>query len=163
MQPFDYTALPGRVIFGSGTLARVPELLAELGGKHALVLSTPQQADVGERALALLGAAGAGLFSGATMHTPVEVTEQALAYARSIGADSVVSVGGGSTTGLGKALALRTDMPQVVVPTRANRLAPTWAAEKSWCAVTSMLQSLSPPLRIRVSSPIAVSSSISAE
>ncbi|MXO73254.1 maleylacetate reductase [Alteraurantiacibacter buctensis] len=117
MQPFDYTALPGRVIFGSGTIARVPGALADLGGKRALVLTTPQQAAAGEQMLALLGAAGAGLFSGATMHTPVEVTEQALSHARQVGADSVVAVGGGSTTGLGKALALRTGLPQVVVPT----------------------------------------------
>lgn len=117
MQPFDYTALPGRVIFGRGTLARVPEMVRDLGGARALVLTTPQQADAGERVLAQLGHLGVGLFSGATMHTPVEVTEQALAQARQLGADCVVSVGGGSTTGLGKALALRTDMPQVVVPT----------------------------------------------
>lgn len=117
MQPFDYTALPGRVIFGRGTLARVPEMVAGLGGKRALVLTTPQQAAAGEQMLALLGVAGAGLFSGATMHTPVEVTGQALAYARQVGADSVVAVGGGSTTGLAKVLALRTGLPQVVVPT----------------------------------------------
>ena len=32
-------------------------------------------------------------------------------------ADCLLSLGGGSTTGLGKALALRTDLPQIVVPT----------------------------------------------
>jgi maleylacetate reductase len=32
-------------------------------------------------------------------------------------ADCVVSLGGGSTTGLGKAIALRTDLPQIVIPT----------------------------------------------
>ncbi|KAG6834274.1 hypothetical protein H0H93_010735, partial [Arthromyces matolae] len=32
-------------------------------------------------------------------------------------ADCVVSVGGGSTIGLGKAIALRTDLPQIVIPT----------------------------------------------
>ncbi len=117
MQPFDYTALPGRVIFGRGTLVRVPEVVAGLGGMRALVLSTTQQVDVGESVLDLLGDLGAGLFSGATMHTPVEVTRQALAYARQVNADCIVSVGGGSTIGLGKALALRTEMPQVVVPT----------------------------------------------
>ena len=51
------------------------------------------------------------------MHTPVEVTETALAAALDQRADGLVAVGGGSTTGLGKALALRTDLPQIVVPT----------------------------------------------
>ncbi len=51
------------------------------------------------------------------MHTPVEVTERALAYAREVKADCTVALGGGSTTGLGKAIAVRTDLPQVVIPT----------------------------------------------
>jgi len=51
------------------------------------------------------------------MHTPVEVTEQALAVAHDLRADGVVAIGGGSTTGLSKALALRTDLPQIIIPT----------------------------------------------
>ena len=51
------------------------------------------------------------------MHTPVAVSEEATARALDLGADCVVAVGGGSTTGLGKAIALRTDLPQIVVPT----------------------------------------------
>ena len=51
------------------------------------------------------------------MHTPVEVTEAAMAVVGALGVDCVVAVGGGSTTGLGKAIALRTELPQIVVPT----------------------------------------------
>ena len=51
------------------------------------------------------------------MHTPVEVTEEAIALVEELGADCVVSLGGGSTTGLGKAIAYRTDLPQIVMPT----------------------------------------------
>src|SRR5687767_1021815 len=58
-----------------------------------------------------------GTFGSAAMHTPVEVSEAALAEARRLGADAVVSLGGGSTIGLGKAIALRADLPQVAVPT----------------------------------------------
>jgi alcohol dehydrogenase class IV len=47
----------------------------------------------------------------------VEVTDRAVAHARALGTDGVVAIGGGSTTGLGKAIALRTDLPQIVVPT----------------------------------------------
>ena len=56
-------------------------------------------------------------FARATMHTPVEVTEAAVEEARAAGADCLVAVGGGSTTGLGKAIAFRTDLPQIVIPT----------------------------------------------
>jgi maleylacetate reductase len=51
------------------------------------------------------------------MHTPVAVTQKALAFARELKADCLVGIGGGSTTGLAKALALRTGLPQIVVPT----------------------------------------------
>jgi maleylacetate reductase len=51
------------------------------------------------------------------MHTPVAVTEKALGVAMELGADVVISLGGGSTTGLGKAIALRTGLPQIAIPT----------------------------------------------
>jgi len=67
--------------------------------------------------MADLGKGAAGLFAGAAMHTPVAVTEQAMAVVRDLAADGVVAVGGGSAIGLGKAIALRTDLPQIVLPT----------------------------------------------
>lgn len=48
---------------------------------------------------------------------PVEVTHQAVTYARSVAADSVLAMGGGSTIGLGKAIAVRTGLPQLALPT----------------------------------------------
>jgi maleylacetate reductase len=51
------------------------------------------------------------------MHTPVEVTQKAVDAFRASGATAVVSLGGGSTTGLGKAIAVRTGADQVVIPT----------------------------------------------
>ena len=50
--------------------------------KRALVLSTPEQKEAGERVAGILGELAAGHFFGAAMHTPVEVTEQALADLR---------------------------------------------------------------------------------
>jgi maleylacetate reductase len=114
---FTFETLPCRVVFGSGTLATAGAEIERLGGKRALVLTTPQQQAEGARLGAALGPLYAGLFAGATMHTPVEVTERALAALRASGADCVVSLGGGSTTGLGKALALRTGVNQLCIPT----------------------------------------------
>src|SRR3546814_17559418 len=51
------------------------------------------------------------------MHTPVDVTESAMEIVTTQQIDGIVSLGGGSTIGLGKAIALRTDLPQIVVPT----------------------------------------------
>ena len=117
MQPFVYVGAPARVVFGSGTLQQVGDEVARLGAKRALVLSTPQQKADAEALAGQLGPLSAGVFAKAAMHTPIEVTEEALAAAKTAGADCTVALGGGSTTGLGKAIAWRTDLPQVVVPT----------------------------------------------
>ena len=114
---FVYAAHPSRVVFGAGSLSVLADEIAALGCRSAFVLTTPQQEATGHDIVAQLGPLAAGLFPGAAMHTPVEVTERALAAFHAAGADCTVAIGGGSTTGLGKALALRTDLPQIVVPT----------------------------------------------
>jgi len=91
--------------------------MAMLGCGRAVILSTPSQKSTAEEFAAELGGKSVGIFDGAEMHTPVKVTEVATARVAELGADCVVSVGGGSTIGLGKAIALRTDLPQIVVPT----------------------------------------------
>jgi maleylacetate reductase len=105
------------VVFGSGTRARVPEELDTLGRGRALVLSTPEQADRASELSGLLGGRTAGVFSEAVPHTPLTATERAVAFAETVNADCVVAVGGGSAIGLGKAVALRTGLPQLVLPT----------------------------------------------
>ncbi len=114
---FTYTGLPARVLFGAGMLARVHEEAERLGIARALVLTTPDQIDHGQAVIDLLGARATGVFSGATMHTPVEVTMTAIGALRALGADGVVAIGGGSTIGLGKAIAVRTGLPQIAIPT----------------------------------------------
>lgn len=117
MQPFNYIALPAKVNFGSGTLSSVADEVRALGCRRALLLSTPEQRDSIEVFRRQLGELVAGVFAEATMHTPVEVTERAMAMQAEVRADCTVALGGGSTIGLGKAIALRTDLPQVVIPT----------------------------------------------
>ncbi|MCB8877151.1 maleylacetate reductase [Acidisoma silvae] len=106
-----------RVVFGDGTLAQLPVEAERLEMTRILVLSTPEQRDQAGDILAHLGKRAIGSFDRATMHTPVEITEQALAVVRDKVVDGILSVGGGSTIGLGKAIALRTDLPQIAVPT----------------------------------------------
>jgi alcohol dehydrogenase class IV len=117
MQPFVFNALPGRVIFGSGTLSQVGDEIRGLGCSRALVLSTPQQQTQAKRLAAQLGDLAVGVYANATMHTPTDVTFHALQFFRETEADCVVALGGGSTIGLAKAIALNTDVPQIVIPT----------------------------------------------
>ena len=88
------------MIFGSGTLTQLKSEIEKLGCKSALVLTTPQQASIGEDVRKQLGSTACGLYSNATMHTPYEVTEDALKMVEKTKADCVVSVGGGSTSPL---------------------------------------------------------------
>ncbi|MEO1678729.1 MAG: maleylacetate reductase [Pseudomonadota bacterium] len=106
-----------RVRFGAGARHEVGGEIRGLGAQKALILSTPQQSDTALEFAEGIGPLACGVFSRATMHTPVSVSEEATEYAAELGADCVVAVGGGSTTGLGKAVAYRTDLPQIVVPT----------------------------------------------
>lgn len=117
MKSFTYAGSPARILFGSGRSAEVGSAVEALDCRRALVLATPHQKADAEALSERLGALSVGVFSGAVMHTPVDVTEKALKVVKETEADCVVSLGGGSTTGLGKAIAYRTDLPQVVIPT----------------------------------------------
>src|SRR5262245_4697871 len=117
MQSFVYNALPGRVIFGSGTISALKAEIERAGCNRALLLSTPEQAAELKKIAASIGPLAAGIFAEAAMHTPVDVTERALQAAKDCNADCTVAFGGGSSTGLGKAIALRTDLTQIAVPT----------------------------------------------
>jgi alcohol dehydrogenase class IV/protocatechuate 3,4-dioxygenase beta subunit len=113
---FEYVANAARIVFGSGTIARLRDEVGRLGATRVLLVHDPGLAGAADRAAETLGAAVAARFDGVAMHTPVEVTERALAVATDARVDCLVSLGGGSSTGLGKALALRTGLPLIAVP-----------------------------------------------
>ena len=117
IEPFAHFGNPATIVFGPGRSAEAGEWIGRVGGKRALVLSTRGRATDALAFSGGLGGLAAGVFSGAEMHTPVEVTERALAEAAACRADCIVSLGGGSTIGLGKAIALRTGLPQIAIPT----------------------------------------------
>jgi maleylacetate reductase len=117
MDSFIYSTGPARVLFGVGTLARLPEEVDRMGGTRALVLATPDQHAVADDVMSRLGARSVGLYARAVMHVPVETAHAASADARRVGADCLVAVGGGSTTGLAKAIALESGLPILAIPT----------------------------------------------
>ena len=117
MDSFDYGSPRMRVRFGPGRRGEVGDVAEGLGVARALVLATPGHAGLAEEIAGLLGARVCARFAGARMHTPVEVTEAAMAVVARERVDGLVAVGGGSTIGLAKAIALRTGLPQVAIPT----------------------------------------------
>ncbi len=117
MEPFIYQGRPSRVIFAPGAVARLAEEVAQLGAEKALVLCTPEQRPLAERMAQHLGSRSVGIYDMAVMHVPVETATAAQDEATRLGADCCVAVGGGSTVGLGKAIALASGLPIVAVPT----------------------------------------------
>jgi maleylacetate reductase len=114
---FIYQARPGRVVFGAGSLRHLEREVLALGAERALVLCSPEQRRTAEAIAAQLGERSAGIFDRAVMHVPIEVARQAQSLARSLRADCAVAFGGGSTIGLGKAIALDSGLPILAIPT----------------------------------------------
>lgn len=117
MSSFTYSASPARILFGCGSRTKLADEISRLGRRRALVLATPFQKADAEKLASSLGDLSAGVFAKAVMHTPVDVTSQALLVYETSGADCVVSLGGGSTIGLGKAIARRNGSDQIVIAT----------------------------------------------
>jgi maleylacetate reductase len=117
MKAFVYDALPGRIVFGTGSLARLSEEVDRLGTTRILLAADPTTEAVAREAERGLGHRVVGTFTDIQLHVPEAAAEQAVAAAREAGADAVVTIGGGSTTGFGKAIALQTGIPLIAVPT----------------------------------------------
>ena len=114
---FDYAPAPTRILFGAGRIFEAREEVRRLGARRSFLVTTPGRRDLGAKIAEVIGDEAVAVHAHAVMHTPVEVTERALDAMQALRADCIVAVGGGSTIGLAKALALRTDLPQVAIPT----------------------------------------------
>ncbi|WP_321917054.1 maleylacetate reductase [Paraburkholderia sp. J11-2] len=117
MYDFTYTTHSSRVVFGKGSMKLIQQEVETLGARRALVLCTPQQRAEAETVASLLGPSSAGVFDGAQMHVPIENARRAREFAKEVGADCAVAIGGGSTIGLGKAIALESSLPIIAIPT----------------------------------------------
>src|SRR5262249_49576627 len=138
---FDYQPLT-RVVFGAGTLARLGELVRELGGTRVLLVTDPGLEEAGhpQRALAVLRDAGLDVwvFDAVEQNRTTGRVEEGLACAKAHRIDFLVAVGGGSSmdcakginflltnggrmadyTGFGKAA--KPMLPSACVPTTAG-------------------------------------------
>jgi maleylacetate reductase len=114
---FTFNQSAQRVRFGAGIRNEIRQEVERLGCRRAVIVSTAGKLAMAQRVASNLGPSHAGILPLAVMHTPVAVTERAMAELEGLGADCLIAIGGGSAIGLGKALALRSDLPQVVLPT----------------------------------------------
>jgi alcohol dehydrogenase class IV len=114
---FIYAAAPARVLFGQG---RSHELCAELDhiGVSRVIVACTRSGEARYRTvIEALGGRCAGVFAEAQPHCPEAVANAALDVFTAARADGVVTIGGGSTIGLGKVIAARRRVPFVAIPT----------------------------------------------
>jgi alcohol dehydrogenase class IV len=112
-----YQIDPARVLFGPQSTEHVRDEVARLDRSRVLLITSPSAQEAAARIEAQFPAGMVARFDDAQMHTPVKITEQALTVLRAHAADVIVAIGGGSAIGLAKALAVRTGLDQVVLPT----------------------------------------------
>lgn len=126
---FAYDALPGRVVFASGARARVAEEVDRLGVQRVLLVAARGRMDAhGEQIRAGLGSRCVGWFDEIRVHVPVTLVRSGVAAAQATSADALVSLGGGSATGMAKAIARELGLPIVAVPTTyaGSEMTPIW-------------------------------------
>jgi maleylacetate reductase len=114
---FTRTTLPGRVVFGNGALDRLGTELDSRGTARAMLICAERDTSLMEATAAILEDRVALTWTDVAQHVPAEIAARATTAALEAGANVLVTIGGGSTTGLGKAVAVKTELPLVVVPT----------------------------------------------
>ncbi|TMR94796.1 maleylacetate reductase [Nonomuraea basaltis] len=127
MRDFTYETPAVRIVFGTGCAERaLAEEIGRLGARRLLIVTTPRTAPLAATLAKPLPIVAT--FDGVRPHVPVDTVDRAVALATRAGADALLSVGGGSTTGTAKAIALRMSLPIVAVPTTyaGSEVTPVW-------------------------------------
>lgn len=112
-----HETVASRVLLGAGARHLVPEEVERLGATRVLLVATGSARAARDELEAALGERAVARFDGAVVHTPVAVTGQAMAVVEEAAADAVVTIGGGSAIGLGKAIVARAGIPHLALPT----------------------------------------------
>ena len=148
---FTYDALPGRVVFGAGkSRDSLVEEVDRLGAERVLLVAAEREQELAEGLTAPLGDRVVATFTDVRPHVPVDVAVAARETARRLGADCLLSVGGGSTTGTAKAVALETGLPIVAVPTTyaGSEMTPIWGMTEKARKTTGNSQEVLPKVVI---------------
>jgi len=131
---WSHTALAQRIVFGPDAVDRIADVVKEIGGRRALLVTTSGRlaSEAGERLTKRLGRALASTYDGVRSHVPTSTVEAAVRQAGDDNVDCVVSFGGGSCADLGKAVSFfveqragtpgisfvdRPVLPHVAIPT----------------------------------------------
>jgi maleylacetate reductase len=117
MEDFVHEQLPQRVVFGWGRLRELPSEIDRLSGGRIMLVAERSTGRIAENVRHHLGPLVVATIPEARPHVPRAQVDAARADAASCDIDVVVTVGGGSATGLGKAILLEHASSLVAIPT----------------------------------------------
>jgi maleylacetate reductase len=146
---FVHDTLPQRVAFGSGAAAaNLSSEAGNLGAARVMLIAAKAEMHLADTITKDIPVALR--HDDVVMHVPVEVAERAREAAVSNDIDVLVSVGGGSTTGLAKAIALTTGLPIIAVPTTyaGSEATPVWGLTEGAKKTTGIDQKVLPKVII---------------
>ena len=103
---FTYDAIGGRVVFGAGTRRTLADEVAALGGERVVLIASELEEAIAAELAGLLGDRVVGRFADVAQHVPADQADALVAVLDELHADTVVTIGGGSATGFGKAARL---------------------------------------------------------
>jgi maleylacetate reductase len=146
---FVHDTLPQRVAFGSGAAAaNLSGEIDTLGATRVMLIAAKTEMHLADTIAKDIPVALR--YDDVVMHVPVEVAGRAREAAVSNDVDVLVSVGGGSTTGLAKAIAMTTGLPIVAVPTTyaGSEATPVWGLTEGEKKTTGIDQQVLPKVII---------------
>ena len=128
VKAFVHEITTPRVVFRIGAAADIVPESERLDGRRVLLIGAGHQHDLADRIAKSLGDRLAGRITEVAAHVPVPVARAAIDAARDLGADQLLSMSGGSATGLAKAVALELGVPILAVRTTyaGSEMSPIW-------------------------------------
>ncbi|HMP41890.1 MAG TPA: iron-containing alcohol dehydrogenase, partial [Roseiflexaceae bacterium] len=117
MLQFIHESAAVRVCFGAGAITDLADEADRLGLHRLLLVSSRSRRALAQQAADILGTRAVGIHAEAIMHVPVDTVTTARTAAERLGCDGYVAIGGGSTVGLAKAIALESGLPIIAIPT----------------------------------------------
>lgn len=124
---FTHEGVPTRIVFGLGARHGLADELDRLGLSQVMLIAAGSSRAEADAMVGVLDHRLTWRVDGVRQHVPAERADEVTADAIRVGADGVVTLGGGSATGLGKAVAL-SGLPLVAVPTTyaGSEMTPVW-------------------------------------
>ncbi len=129
---FTHDQLPGRVVFGPGRRSQIPEELDALGASRVLIIGGSHDTATIDDLIEQIHLPVETII-GVRPHVPAEVVSDALDTVDRFKPDAVVSIGGGSSTGLAKMVARERDVRLLAIPTTyaGSEMTPIWGTSEN--------------------------------